>query len=250
MFYEKPNIIIRNGKATHGKPCRIKFGQLNTINNPSNYLWRKHFSIYIDRLDRAGAGWNDNQGYAASRIIINALNYFFDTNIDRESLIGRVRYHSSLINPNDIQTDNNGNRHYEFNNKMHLMLGFDCGKLYKTPIDVLSALIGLCQMSWLYECHGSLFNALQILLSYLKDNTMQGREMITKLCNEIGKTGYIQCYSKNLNCNINIPYIAHAQGDLLVKNGNINMSTTVNAQYGATQGFIYDKKEKKKRGFS
>lgn len=219
----------------------------------------KHFDIYINTLARFGASWEwfKDQQYACWRNLFNVLKHYFIKNFGRRSLTGHARFHATKIDENNkfvidnTHTDNEslfGKMGYKVKRRMDICVGLDCGALHKTPLSVLSALLIICQLSNLVNCQNSLYNALPIALSYKKDSTYDGRSLVYEVCNNIGKYGEFNFWCEEADCQIFMKYQAHAQGDYMAKNQSINMSCTVRATYGGTQGFIWDVQQQQKRG--
>ena len=250
-----------------------------------NRLYRNSFDLYFDKLALTGASWISDNKYAWFRNVKNVITHYFNKNFDRLSLQGHAYFHSSkverrelfIITPNDTANELlHGKLGYKPSERMDLCLGLDCGALHKTPLSVSSALVIICQISNLLFCQNSLYNALPICLSYKKDSTEYGRQLVHNICNDIGKYGTIEFdyygyyndnddnsndnnendNNDNENDNSNekrqihvwMDYQAYAQGDHMAKNESINVSCTVGSKYGGTQGYMWDPDQQRKRG--
>ena len=149
MFYEKPQIAIENGKAVHKQRGKLQYGEgnnrLQTYNGQSNFLFKKHFTKFINQLNKYGAQWNE-QVYGCHRALKPAMINFFARNFARQSMTGHALFHKSKFNENGVFTIN-GARFWEFPYAMDVAFGTDCGTLTRTPMEVQSCLIGILILS-------------------------------------------------------------------------------------------------------
>ena len=282
--------------AKHAKLSKITYGDfgLTLHSHQGNYLYRKHFDLYFDELAQSGASWIPEnmavrevgrRAFAWFRNVRNVISHYFTKNFNRISLTGHTYFHGSKVNEDDLFIIHEGHTEdaslhntlgYKPSKRMDVCLGLDCGALHKTPLTVTSALVIILQLSNLLFCQNSLYNALPICLSYKKDSTLEGRELVHKICNDVGKRGTIEFdwfnndnsdnnsdnssdnndnSDNNSDSNENkvhvwMDYQAHAQGDHMAKNESINVSSTVRSRYGGTQGYMWDPIMQKKRGMA
>ena len=182
------------------------------------------------------------------------FNHYFNLCIDSPVLHGLSYFHHSKIQLRFCRyvTEHGhpyyGQKAFTFPYRLHIVCGNDNGTLPKTPMEVGQSMVCLAQFGNIGGSINSLYNCTQLLLSYKTDHDLVGLNKIEQICNEIGKTGQILCYSKQKKCNVIINYIAHGQGDLMAKNENLNPSVTVGAAYGGTQGVMFENGHR--RGFN
>lgn len=223
---------------------KLHFNNLNVDVGQSNYLFSKHLKGFIDQLQVQQAHVQDLY-WAGKRLVAPTLKYYFQTFIDQIIWSGHAWFHHSKIDLTQ-QKIIKDSKHpfynqlaFTFPYRLHVVCGNDCGSLPRTPMEVGSCLIAMVQFGNLLGCLNSLYNCVQLMLSYKTDHEPVGYDAITDLYNQIGRTGEILCYSQQKKCNVIIKYTGHAQGDLLAKNLNINPSVTVGSKYGGTQGVLF-----------